>query len=365
MKILEVTISHRSDDTRIYQKYVKSLLDYGFEVAYLVPDPSISEEPNLTLLPVKKSGYLWLRLFGLLKKIREVRKFNPKFIHLHDPELLLISPFLRVFGFKIIYDMHENFYQELDDKPISWISNRSQKLVWKFLENFVLKNIPVVFAEKSYAKYFALDNETMVVQNFPRQGSVLQRYQPKTAQNSKPKFVYLGTISKDRGALKMIASLDKTFGKSNYELHFIGDITDPNLEENLRQIFFENTNIIYHGYQSMHESWKICNSCDVGLAILDSKKNYLGSYPTKLFEYLICGLPIVTSNFELYKNLVEKHNLGFCIDPDNEHQISTALSEIVKTRKYLELTTNVGSFSFQGFTWESEFEKFADYLRKN
>ena len=267
MKILEVT-SHRSDDTRIYQKYVKSLLQSGFEVAYIVARPSISEEPGLTLLPIKKSSHLWSRLFGLLKKIREVRKFNPKFIHLHDPELLLISPFFRIFGFKIIYDMHENFYQELDDKPISWISNQSQKLVWKFIERFILSSTPVVYAESSYEKYFDLENETMVVQNFPREESVLERYQQKVSRNSKPKFVYLGTISKDRGALKMIGSLDQAFGRSNYELHLIGDITDHTLERNL-QIVSDNANVIFHGYQSMHSAWKICNSCDVGLAILD------------------------------------------------------------------------------------------------
>ena len=54
MKILEVTVSHRSDDTRIYQKYVRSLLDFGFDVGYIAPDLVIDTEPGLTLLSVKK-----------------------------------------------------------------------------------------------------------------------------------------------------------------------------------------------------------------------------------------------------------------------------------------------------------------------
>ena len=364
MKILEITVVHRSDDTRIYQKYVKSLLDANFEVGYVAPDPIISDAPGLTILPVRRSERLWSRLFGLLKKIPEIRKFDPKFIHLHDPELLLISPFLRFFGFKIIYDMHENFYRELDDKPISWISNRSQKLVWRLIEKFILNEIPVVFAEESYAKYFDLSNDTMVVQNFPRGKSVSERYQPKVGRHNKPKFVYLGTISVDRGALKMIGSLDKAFGTSNYELHFIGDITDPVLEGKLQSIFEQYTNMIFHGYQSMHDAWKICNECDVGLAILDPKDNYMESYPTKLFEYLICGLPIITSNFELYRGLVERYNLGFCIDPNSDDEISSSLSAIVDKSKYSELASSVGLFPFDEFTWECEFAKFADYLRR-
>ena len=364
MKILEVTVSHRSDDTRIYQKYVRSLLDFGFDVGYIAPDLIIDTEPGLTLLSVKKSRFLWLRLYGLLKKIPEIRKFNPSFIHLHDPELLLISPLFRILGFKVIYDMHENFYKGLDDKPISWISSNFQKLVWRVLEKTILKHIPVVFAELSYANDFNFKIEPIIVQNFPKKSSVKGRFQRKKSRNKVPKFVYLGTISEDRGALKMISCLDSAFGEANYELHFIGDITDPNLETKLTEIFTRSANIIFHGYQSMHNAWEICNSCDVGLAILDARENYLGSYPTKLFEYVICGLPVVTSNFELYQNLIEENNLGFCVDPNNKKQISMALSEIVGEPKYLELAANVGSFRFEGFTWEDEFSKFVRFLRK-
>ena len=39
MRIIEITLVHRSDDTRIYQKYVKSLLNEGIEVGYIAPGP--------------------------------------------------------------------------------------------------------------------------------------------------------------------------------------------------------------------------------------------------------------------------------------------------------------------------------------
>ena len=364
MKILEITVSHRSDDTRIYQKYVKSLLDADFEVGYIAPDPLINEEPGLTILPVKKSAYLWARIFGLIKKIPEIRKFNPSFIHLHDPELLLISPFIRFFGFKIIYDMHENFYRELDDKPISWLSNRSQKLVWRFIEKYILNKMPVVFAEASYAKHFNFISETMIIQNFPRKKSFSKRYQPEMIKHDKVKFVYLGTISEDRGAKKMIRSLTRAFGASNFELNFIGDITDPTLETSLQHVFSKHKNIIFHGYQSMDDAWNICKDCDVGLAILDPKDNYMESYPTKLFEYLICGLPVITSNFELYRGLVEKYNLGLCVNPMSDDEISNALRNIIKEAKYSEFAASIGLFPFHDFAWEFEFTKFVNYLRR-
>ena len=333
-------------------------------MGYIAPNPVITEAKGLTIFPIKKSKRLWTRIFRLLKKVPAIRQFDPNFIHLHDPELLLVSPVLRFFGFKIIYDMHEDFYRELDDKPISWISNRSQKLVWNFIEKFILYDLPVVFAEESYAKHFDLATESVVVQNFPRRGSSLERHQPKRIPNGKPKFVYLGTISIDRGGLKMIEGLDNAFGASNYELHFIGDITDSELDVILQRVFAQRTDVIFHGYQSMQDAWKVCSECDVGLAILAPKTNYMESYPTKLFEYLICGLPIITSNFDLYRRLVEKYNVGLCIDPNSDDEISCACAEIVGKSRYSELSENITAFPFEKFVWEKEFEKFTDYLRK-
>ena len=364
MKILEITTVHPSDDTRIYQKYVKSLLEANFEVGYIAPDPSIIEAPGLTILAVKRRGRLWSRLFGLLKKIPEIREFNPDYIHLHDPEHLLIVPFLRFFGFKIIYDMHENFYRELDDKPISWISNRLQKLTWIAIEKLILKKMPVVFAEASYKKHYAFQSDMLIVQNFPMKNNIIHTQKRSVGYKLKPKFVYLGAIASDRGALKMVSSLNDTFGHNNYELHFIGQIKDLKLENQLKKIFLKHPNVIYHGWKALPEARKICVQCDVGLAILDPKQNYIESYPTKIFEYLTFGLPVISSNFDLYRGVVENHNVGLCVDPDNNEDISRALKTIVEESKYSELSSSIESFPFDDYSWEFEFEKFVAFLGK-
>ena len=53
--------------------------------------------------------------------------------------------------------------------------------------------------------------------------------------------------------------------------------------------------------------------------------NYLESYSTKIFEYMDIGLPVITSNFELYKNVIEKHETGFCIDPTSYEALAGAM----------------------------------------
>ena len=160
------------------------------------------------------------------------------------------------------------------------------------------KNIHIIFAEASYKKFFPRNAGNAIVQNFPTKKNYSKIYIPSSKPNKRPKFVYLGTITEDRGAIKVIRCLKNAFAEGAYELHFIGDIPNKSFEKKFQKKIKENPNIFYHGFVGGDEKMKICQMCDVGLAILDPKENYVESYPTKVFEYIVCGLPVITSKFD-------------------------------------------------------------------
>lgn len=81
-------------------------------------------------------------------------RFKPRFIHIHDPELLLLYPIAGVCGVTVIYDMHEDFLLELRDKNIFCLSRRLQTLVWGLVEKTILRHVSIAFAERSYANLF-------------------------------------------------------------------------------------------------------------------------------------------------------------------------------------------------------------------
>jgi glycosyltransferase involved in cell wall biosynthesis len=56
-------------------------------------------------------------------------------------------------------------------------------------------------------------------------------------------------------------------------------------------------------------------AADVGLALFNPDPNYLQSIPTKFFEYLHFGLPIVCSDFPLWRQFIERHECGVVIPP--------------------------------------------------
>ena len=44
-----------------------------------------------------------------------------------------------------------------------------------------------------------------------------------------------------------------------------------------------------------------------------------------MFEYMAAGLPVICSDFELWKEIIEKNNCGICVNPNNIVEISNAI----------------------------------------
>jgi len=47
--------------------------------------------------------------------------------------------------------------------------------------------------------------------------------------------------------------------------------------------------------------------------------------PNKLFEYMACGIPVIASNFQEIRIIVNKSNCGILIDPTNTKEITDAI----------------------------------------
>ena len=61
----------------------------------------------------------------------------------------------------------------------------------------------------------------------------------------------------------------------------------------------------------MHAAWT------AGLALFPDTPHYREKELTKFFEYMAAGLPIICSDFPVWRELVERHRLGLCVDPED------------------------------------------------
>ena len=57
---------------------------------------------------------------------------------------------------------------------------------------------------------------------------------------------------------------------------------------------------------------------------------YPESEPIKLFEYMAAGLPMVTSNFPLWANIVKGNECGLTVEPGKPEEIANAITYLLE-----------------------------------
>jgi len=62
-----------------------------------------------------------------------------------------------------------------------------------------------------------------------------------------------------------------------------------------------------------------------GIAIFPPTDHYMKKELTKFFEYMNAGLPIICSNFPVWKSFVETYECGIAVDPYDETDIKRAI----------------------------------------
>lgn len=62
-----------------------------------------------------------------------------------------------------------------------------------------------------------------------------------------------------------------------------------------------------------------------GLLLFQDNENHYTSMPNKMFEYMAAGLPVVASDFEYWRNIIENNRCGFCVNYSDVEGIREAI----------------------------------------
>lgn len=277
--------------------------------------------------------------------------------HLHDPELIPIGLKLKKLGKKVIFDVHENIaFQILDKNYIPRFLRKLIAIIFRIYEiNSLKKFDALILAENSYLKnYISLNKRIEIILNLPDH-KLLKNFQ-KTTRN-KMEIFHIGNITNARGFDKIINALNILKKKiPNFFLHYVGNYTEELINSvDLNDI---NKNIKFYGPKSLLDGLEYSKNSIVGISILKPLKNYQTSYSTKVFEYMAIGLPVITSNFKIYKDIIEKYDCGICVDPNNPKEIANALEIVMKNpSKAMRMGLNGIKAINEKFKWELEEKK--------
>ena len=96
----------------------------------------------------------------------------------------------------------------------------------------------------------------------------------------------------------------------------------------------------------------------VGLVLLHPTSNHLNSLPVKMFEYMAGGIPVIASDFKVWKEIIEGNKCGICVNPFDLAEIRNAVQFLVENEsRRLEMGRNGQNAIRNKYLWNVEFKK--------
>lgn len=343
--ILLLSSVHPPNDPRIVGKILPSLSQH-FEVE--------------CYLPKKTYSHLLLRILLIHPIVFwKFIKLRPQVVHIFVAELLPLAFVFKWFGAKIIYEVQENLYKKIPTKNYNkgWLFRR----LFTFFDQKARKDFNFVFTEDAYLQeYNNLKNNYAIVHNFAKI-EWAEKVLPSTPSLD---FVYMGVISLERAFDTIILAFGLLIKKyPTIKLHLFGrlnlnpeDVTGFNLVKN---------NFIFYGYTDQEKAFEIAKNTVAGLAILKPIGDYPDSYPSKIFDYMALSLPVITSDFEIYKQVIDASNCGFCISPFDAPMLAQKMSWLIENPTQCQVFGQNGRNAIlEKYNWETEATKLVN-LYKN
>jgi glycosyltransferase involved in cell wall biosynthesis len=357
MKIIHLTTVHPRDDSRIRSKMVAALhRRHPGQVALYVQD-GLGHATDYEGFPIIDTGPRLRRLMrmslGGWRMIRAVVKARPKVAHFHDPELLPWAAFLRLFGIKVVYDVHEDYPEAVAQNfRIPAIARRLLPPVVRVVEwvgarviNGIVTVTPAIAARFPQGK-------TVMVRNFPL---VSEFHAPgdRPMRDRPLEVAYIGTITLNRNILGMINAVELACD-SGAVLRLAGHFPVAS-DEAAARAHPGWERVKFDGWVSRQDIAEVLSSVRAGLVVLQPVDRFKLAYPIKLFEYMAAGVPVISSDFPLWREFVEKAGCGVLVDPMNPQAIADAIRWMIDDPDEAQAMGERGRRAvMETFRWESE-----------
>ncbi|MDP8219033.1 MAG: glycosyltransferase [Candidatus Theseobacter exili] len=194
----------------------------------------------------------------------------------------------------------------------------------------------------------------MLVANFP----ILNKISYFTGENNVSSsecaiVVYAGGLTGVRGIKKIIDALE--FVQRKVELWLIGKWGSVEFAESC-QSSSGWKHVKYFGYVLLPEVYQYLRKANIGIVTLLPEENYLRALPTKAFEYMACGLPLVMSDFPYWREI-----FGECAvfaDPENPRDIAKKIKYLIDNPHIAKELGQKGRYLVETkYNWENESKK--------
>ena len=358
MKICHVTSAHDSNDVRILNKECVSLAKKENNDVYLIARGGSYEYKGVQVIGVGEipAGRIKRILKGTKIVFEKAMSLDADIYHLHDPELLLYAKKFAQNGKKVIFDSHELYYMQILEK------NYLPKFVRKFIADLyyfiecrachylsgavfpceIKGTHPFADRVKNcvYLDNVPLIDEGMSNENFEMNSSI------------EPTVCCIGSLTRERGIQQLIQACYK----ANVKLVLGGDFSPTEFEEEMKNSK-EFETVDYKGFCSRKQVMEIYRQSTIGASTILPIGQYpiAGNLPTKVYEFMMHGLPFIISDFPYNKKMIKEWQCGIFVNPYDVGEIAEAICYLINNPDVAKIMGEKGRVAIEEkFNWTIE-----------
>ena len=344
----------------------------GFAVTVIaLQDDTASETDGVAVIPLPLPRHRLQRMLRTARVLRLALRQAADVYAIHDPELLPVAVLLRLLRRRpIIYDVHEDVPASIRNRR--WLLAPLRPLVavlYRLVERLSLRFIAgLTLADHAYKKYYG-GRKTLTVLNYPLTSYAGLYHEFSPPADGPPVLIYTGSITRLRGLYDMIEIIRRVAKTHpDVRLQLVGPVSSDEERRHAGMLIeryeladrIEFTGPVSHG-----EVHRLILRADVGLALLHPDPNYLSSLPTKMFEYMMMGRPVIVSDFPMWAEIVRDAQCGHAVHAGDLDAAVAAVCDLLGDAERRQRMGADGRHAvLEKFNWDREGERMVAFYRE-
>lgn len=368
--VLIFTSVHPLHDSRIV-KQVNSLQKVGYKCTLVAPWAGHERNYAFKESYFDRKGGILGRIFAQLIFLRMALVYQWDFIHFHDFDTVPVAILLRVLTWRrIIYDVHENYGEEVMmreyipmplRRPLRWLVNGIEWLGVRIIGRVVVV-VPVqvqrfrrwgcrkITLVRNYASIDMAPSDAVDPIKVQQEGYVIST-SGQTVNYGALLILDAAAILAKSGYPVAIRGIDRFEGSTSLKDRILDRIKEEDIH---------NYKILPRVAPQAIGSY--LGSSAIGLSIRLDTPNMRQGIPTKLFEYMAYGIPIIATDVGYQADIVTESKSGVVVPADSAEALADA---ILRLWQDPELRARLGSAGreafFRDYCWEAEVINLVDF----
>ena len=272
----------------------------------------------------------------------------------------------KLLGARIVLDLHDPMPELMmsiynlgaEERLVEWLKRLEKRSI--SFANLVLT--PNKAFQQLFISRGCPPGKIEIIMNSPESEIFNSEYRalsPDTANGGRPfKMMYHGLIAERHGldtALEAVAQLRPAIPE--LEFHIFGDRTAymDKIETLVRQLGLDG-DVHYHGYQPQTEIAKSIRSIDLG--VIPNRRNPFTeiNMPTRIFEYLAMGKPVVVPNTRGIRDYFGRNSALF-FEPGDPQSLGDVILQVYRDPQKVDSVLEQGRSIYEAHRWEIHRER--------